>query len=328
MADVMENESRKRSGWRTAFQLVGLCVFLAYLFRSQDLLLATLSSLGELRLLDFGAACLAMLASQLLVALRTRKLLSIVGFHFSFPKLAADCLRAGTLNTISLVGTGDVYRIARYREAGVPLGVASAVVVLDRLMGIGVLVVLFLCVGLGSLQSSSRIETGFLGFVAMIGGAVVGIALIILFFSLSERWSRGPRFERLRSSLPMLREIAQDPVGGIQLVAISGFAILMWILSVVLLGRGMNLSVPIMGYFEAVPLVALAAMLPITVGGIGIRETGYILLLGLYGVSETACIALGLAQYATFVMLACLGGCLFTMPDRFSKRPLLRTSKG
>ncbi|MCA9583074.1 MAG: flippase-like domain-containing protein, partial [Myxococcales bacterium] len=54
--------------------------------------------------------------------------------------------------------------------------------------------------------------------------------------------------------------------------------------------------------------VTIATLLPITIGGAGVREMGYVLLLGPHGVSQDSAIALGILQYSAFVGIALLGG--------------------
>lgn len=102
------------------------------------------------------------------------------------------------------------------------------------------------------------------------------------------------------------------------LIALSLVANVSWVLCVYVLGLGLGLELTAGPYFDAAPLVALASLVPITIGGVGLREAGYVLLLGAYGVAPAACIALGLAQYSTFLAIAVVGGALFAMPDRMA----------
>jgi hypothetical protein len=81
-----------------------------------------------------------------------------------------------------------------------------------------------------------------------------------------------------------------------------------WVMSVSFLARSLSLGVGFDVLFFVAPLVALATLLPISVGGIGIREAGYALLLAPYGVSAGDAVALGLLQYGTFLVVAGLGG--------------------
>jgi hypothetical protein len=57
-------------------------------------------------------------------------------------------------------------------------------------------------------------------------------------------------------------------------------------------------------------------MLPISIGGIGVREAGYALLLGPYGVSPGEAVALGLLQYGGYLVVAAIGGVLLVVERR------------
>jgi uncharacterized membrane protein YbhN (UPF0104 family) len=54
----------------------------------------------------------------------------------------------------------------------------------------------------------------------------------------------------------------------------------------------------------AVPLVLLAAQVPITPGGVGVREAGFVFFLGRVGVDESHALALALTF---FVLLLAIG---------------------
>lgn len=56
-----------------------------------------------------------------------------------------------------------------------------------------------------------------------------------------------------------------------------------------------------------VPIAGLMAVLPISIGGLGVREVSYVYILGFYGVDKGAAIGLGLLQYSFYVGLSVLG---------------------
>jgi uncharacterized membrane protein YbhN (UPF0104 family) len=56
--------------------------------------------------------------------------------------------------------------------------------------------------------------------------------------------------------------------------------------------------------------LTLALFLPLTVGGLGVREGTLIGLLGMFGCSSEIAIALSLTAFSFYVMLAVVGGVL------------------
>jgi len=88
----------------------------------------------------------------------------------------------------------------------------------------------------------------------------------------------------------------------------------------ILIALALDLTVPWTYFFIFVPVVNIAGMLPITIGGIGIRESGYWYFLSLIGASSESAIALGLLSSAIVLATGLTGGpvfvfCLGKRPD-------------
>jgi len=303
--------------WRTrgAIRIVGLCLFVLYLVRGPTGIEATVDQLRGLPPAAWLLACGCNLISPLAIAFRLKCLLRGAHHDVAYLPLARDSLRSTALNTVTLMGTGDLYRLNRMRSYGVPLATASALAVLDRLFGIGALVatvVALQAAGVGRTFDGVTSDLGFLVLLCL-GALLTGFAALLI---RRDGWMRErlmsfvTLFDARGSSLPLLAATT-----GTSFIACGA-----WVLCVYFLGEGLGLSIPLLAYFEAAPLVALATFIPITIGGVGLREAGYILLLGSYGVSPSACIALGIAQYSTFLGIAALGALLFALPDRTSDR--------
>jgi len=74
--------------------------------------------------------------------------------------------------------------------------------------------------------------------------------------------------------------------------------------------RALRLEIPYYLFLVAAPLVSVAALLPITINGIGLREIGYILLLTGNNVSREAAAGIGLIQFGYIAVLSAVGGVL------------------
>jgi uncharacterized membrane protein YbhN (UPF0104 family) len=99
---------------------------------------------------------------------------------------------------------------------------------------------------------------------------------------------------RLRSSMP----------GTFALSVINHAFIL---LVNVLLARGLGIAAPWTALAAAVPLVLLAAQIPITPGGTGLREAAYLYFLGRVGVSHALALALALGWLAVLAGVSLVG---------------------
>lgn len=75
-----------------------------------------------------------------------------------------------------------------------------------------------------------------------------------------------------------------------------------------------------------IPLVLLGGLLPVSLNGLGITETGYVLVLGAIGVSTEDALAMALILRGRVFLTAILGGVVFLLdrpelPDRSPERP-------
>jgi hypothetical protein len=68
-----------------------------------------------------------------------------------------------------------------------------------------------------------------------------------------------------------------------------------------------------------VPFVALVSLIPISIGGIGVREYLYVALFGAVGMSAQSALALALSVLAAAIAFAVLGFVIFSF-DRRSAR--------
>jgi uncharacterized protein (TIRG00374 family) len=79
---------------------------------------------------------------------------------------------------------------------------------------------------------------------------------------------------------------------------------------VFVISRALGLELPFHPFLIAVPMVTLAAMLPISINGIGLREAGYVLLLASAHVPPEAAVGISLIQFSYIAILSLLGGLL------------------
>jgi uncharacterized membrane protein YbhN (UPF0104 family) len=87
----------------------------------------------------------------------------------------------------------------------------------------------------------------------------------------------------------------------------------------VLIGRALYLEIPLAYCFILYPLVGAFAALPITFNGIGLREGGYLFLLGVIGVDSEKAIAFGLLLFLIIAIDSLVGGIVFVV--RKAPRP-------
>jgi hypothetical protein len=83
------------------------------------------------------------------------------------------------------------------------------------------------------------------------------------------------------------------------------------VLVVLEIGYAVGLTIPVGAYCVAVPAVALLTCLPLSIGGLGVREGGMAWMLASYGVSEEMGVTLGLLWFLTAIVSGMFGGCIY-----------------
>jgi hypothetical protein len=283
-----------------AFVKVVLSVLLVWLcFRSANAgeVLATLARVQVGALLT----CLAfMIGHTLLCAWRWRLVCHALGVAAPEPR---DALRWTALSVTlsqalpSTVG-GDAYRIgALGRQQGWVAAARS--VVHDRLSGFWMLGVLAAAGGLLALWLAG--ESGGLVFVALIGALFV-LALPVLV-----------RLPLMAKEAEAFRGLLRDARLASICLAIHGMTLGAFAVLSAGLQPGSDL------WWQAVlvaPGVMLAAALPVSLAGWGVREGAMVIALGLFGVPTREALALSIAYGLMLLVTGALGAlCWATLPQ-------------
>jgi glycosyltransferase 2 family protein len=80
-----------------------------------------------------------------------------------------------------------------------------------------------------------------------------------------------------------------------------------------MMGRALHIDIPFSFCIILYPLVGTFAALPVSLNGIGLREGGYLFLLGLIGVSAEKGVAFGLLLFLIIAVDSLVGGVLFLL---------------
>jgi uncharacterized protein (TIRG00374 family) len=77
--------------------------------------------------------------------------------------------------------------------------------------------------------------------------------------------------------------------------------------------KALDLSISPGELIICLPLINLIALMPISIGGFGVREGSYVYFLGLFGIGVANAIILALAVYAILILVAGVGAGFFTL---------------
>ncbi len=210
---------------------------------------------------------------------------------------------------------GDLLRVGYTTQAGA-VEAALATVLSDRILGVAGL--LIIC-DFASLLLLAR--TGSPGLLALAGAAsaMVGLFLLTLMvepvYDVLSRLATRVRFLRLGQRLVRVADgVRRYRTRPRLILQTLGLSVLLWLVhSLVwyLLGAGIGSPAPLLRYLVCVPLVALSAMLPISVGGLGVRENSLVILMGHFGTPGTSAAAVALLFLGVRAFYALVGVLLF-----------------
>lgn len=137
-------------------------------------------------------------------------------------------------------------------------------------------------------------------------GALAGIILL--------GWL-GSRVSSRRPWLASAAGIVHSALGPRRLARTLGASLVYQVAAVgttILVGHAVELPVPALTILALTPLVWLVTVLPISVGGLGVREAGFVAVFGFAGVSPESAAILSLGTYAGLVAVGLVGGAFFT----------------
>ena len=88
------------------------------------------------------------------------------------------------------------------------------------------------------------------------------------------------------------------------------------IIACYLTGKGLGIEIPLLYYFILMPIIFVISMLPISVGGFGVREGAFVILLGRYGVDKNQSFALSLLFIILFIIICIPGGLFLILGEK------------
>jgi len=235
---------------------------------------------------DFLAWALVLFIPQVLAAsLRWRIL--VRGMRLLSLWEAARLLLAGkALNALAPSKLGELSKaFFLSRDAGVDPMEATVLCIQEKvfnLVGLGAVILL----GLGlTPERSSLLWTGGLAAGCMICGCMAWVFFPMRLLAFVLR-NRGTRFRRLARGIEVLdgvnRRLLQNPG---RFTALVGLSVLVWILHILQLALFFPLlkhPIPLGPALTLLPLAVLVGMLPLTVGGMGTRDSAILALFASY----------------------------------------------
>lgn len=268
---------------------VALLGFLAHRFGAS----AVFSVLSRERPGYFILAIAIYAAGQVLSAWRWRLLAAVVAIHGRLSEFIAYYFLGMFTNLFvpGLVG-GDAARALYLGRRHGRLGAAAASVVADR--GLGLLSLFWLAAAVGGSLNAGALPPVVVRPVMLIGAVCL---LAFVAFPLIARVERLMPHSLARYAglvTPYLRR----PLSLMPAIILSLILQALYVVGQYVLAIGLGLSIPLSTFLICVPVAGVFASIPVTFGGLGLRESAYTVLFGMVGLGSADAIALGLLWFA------------------------------
>jgi hypothetical protein len=205
---------------------------------------------------------------------------------------------------------GDVVKAYRIGDTTPRRLLAGCSVLADRLTGLSALAVLG-----GAALAARKYDLSLpvtLAVAAALLAVVLGAFLLAVSF-LDTIIAVLPEGGPFRGFLSELLPYQQRPSLIAKAVAWSFLVQAGGAVSVAVSARALGVEQPLSVWFSVVPLVALVAVLPISIGGFGVRENATALLLAEQGVSADRAVGVALLWGLSQLVIGLMGGVLFLL---------------
>ena len=253
----------------------------------------------------FGLALVLILLDNIVGAVRFKTLINPIT-RFSLARHVKYYFWASFFNAAlpTSIG-GDAMRILWLRRQDVSIDSATVFVFLERLLGVAMLI-LIACGAALFLEIPSSLR-GVLASTTKLTLSLMFFGLVIIY------WLR---------KLPYIRNVLNQLTGALQqLTLVTGLSLFLLtfayqaltIMISICIAVGIGIYLDWNVWFFIVPLLWLLTVLPISVGGLGVREVGLVFFLSAYGESKEHAVALGLATFVTYLAAGVLGGIWYSV---------------
>lgn len=270
---------------------------------------------GRVDLFKMAQALALFLLLNILIFFRWRILLGGLRVSISVPRLFRTYLSSLFFNLVfpSTIGGDTLRTVTVSRQAGRHSSGILATVILDRLFGFIGLVTLFVVVlgfNAGVLRDSGIV------LAAILLIAAVGIISVAMF---SARFFRGSmRFVPWKGLREYFCGIHEASVGfrGKKRILFGA-----WLISVVshiglcfmyyLAAQAAHMPLRLVHCFLFVPIITVSSIVPVSVGGLGVRDAASVIFLGKAGLTPEEAVTLSLANFGFILILGLFGGCFY-----------------
>jgi uncharacterized membrane protein YbhN (UPF0104 family) len=302
--------------WIRVLVSVGMLVFLFVRMPREEL--SDLFSEWTARDIEWLLAALGVTAGAVVLgAMRWRQVLRTLGVKVNLYRLTMLHLSGQFVgNFLPTTVGGDVLRIRRLSRITQDAPRTFASVVIERLTGWVVLPLMTFAAfainpGLAKLGAASSSAMG-------LAIATLVVLLVLVWVAehplVGRRLNGGGQAKQMLSGLHLgLGEFRKRPREVVRLLGVGVLYQGALIVATALAAEALKIDVSPTAWLAFAPVVLIAQVLPLSIGGLGVREGALVLFLGPLGVTDAEAILLGLLLYAITLIVSLLGAPSFAI---------------
>lgn len=255
-------------------------------------------------------------------ALRWHTILRTAGLPLPWAKVFSIFFIGQFFNSFMLGACGGDLARAYYvaREWPGKRAEAATTALIDRAVGLLVLMAFASAVIVYRFHLFfDHIGNRWMGYVmiSFLGGAVMLLTLLLrknLFehWPFFQRWEKqtalGATFRRIYDALFLFHDHPRALAGTVLLSLLN---MILLTLACVCIGMSLGVELRVRDYFTVFPVITVLSSLPLTPGGLGVREGLFVELLNTLGVAASKALPLSLLTYLGGLVWSLLGGLVF-----------------
>ncbi|HYL60666.1 MAG TPA: lysylphosphatidylglycerol synthase transmembrane domain-containing protein [Candidatus Acidoferrales bacterium] len=254
----------------------------------------------------FAATVALYVAGQVMSAYRWQMVAAILKLHGSFVEFVTYYFVGMFTNLFvpGLVG-GDAARAIYLGRAHGKMGEAVASAIADR--GLGLLALFWLAALSALFLNDAPLPQSVIVPTVAVGGAALAGLLAAPFLARLIHLMPRP----IRRAGGIVAPYLHHPASLLPAIALSFVLQVSLAVCQYLLARGLGLGAPLSLFLLCVPIANVFASVPLTLNGLGIRESAYLVLFGMAGMAKDDAIALGLLWFASTMLGGLTGAIAF-----------------
>ena len=329
ISDAQPSEPRKGINLRGLAQIaIGIGALAVVVMKADAHGLA--ASLKNTRASYLPIAIAASFAVTWLMALRWGTILAAKGHRLSTARLFVYYL-IGLFFTSFVPGggvSGDVARLIYVDREVRDKAVVLSTLVYERLIGVFTLLLIGVIATLLTHKSGQHAPTTIYISEAVLAAAFMAIVVLMSGY-VSSRLARlirgaGQRFKAVRlaeaaaRTLEAVTGLRRDWTLLMRTAALSVVIRIVWSLGCFVVALAMGLPVDVLTVFAFISLIDLVRLMPISVGGLGVREWAVVVLFATVGISREQALTFSILAFAPIYLNAIAGGIAYIFRARFS----------